>query len=121
MQEAANRLGVQDAFEQGLALETRTSLQARQMPETARYRAAIAAYQQVADRYPTHIYAMEALWRLGRIAVHQLHDLDRAEAAYQKLIEQFPEGKYRERAIVQLNDIRRKQAHRHRPLIRSAR
>ncbi len=112
-QQVAARLDVEDLFEQAAALDTRTSLQARQMPEIARQFAALEAYRQVVAHYPTHPYAMESLWRIGRIARDRLHDLDEAGVAYQQLIAQFPEGKYRAQAEWKLNEILRRQARRH--------
>ena len=111
--EAASRLNADNLFQEGMALEERISLRARRTPsQLVRYLQAIDMYQRVVDRYPTHPYAMEALWRIGRIAIEELHDFDRAEAAYQRLLTQFPSGPYHERAARKLRDVRRIKARR---------
>jgi type II secretory pathway component GspD/PulD (secretin) len=111
--EAANRLNADNLFQEGVALEERVTLRARRSPShVVRYLQALDTYQQVIDRYPTHPYAMEALWRIGRIAMEELHDVDRAEAAYQRLMTQFPSGPYHNRAARKLRDIRRIKARR---------
>lgn len=92
VEEVADRLEISELFAQGRALENRQTLQARQMPDVLRHLRAAGLYGRVVNRFPAHPLAMESLWRLGRIAREELHDLDRAEAAYQRLLTQFPKA-----------------------------
>ena len=92
VEETSDRLEISEMFAQGRALENRQTLQARQMPDVLRYLKAASLYERAVNRFPAHPLAMESLWRLGRIAREELHDLDRAEAAYKRLLTQFPKG-----------------------------
>jgi len=119
--ETSNRLDADNLFQEGVALEERVTLRARSSPShIVRYLQAIEMYQHVVDRYPTHPYAMEALWRIGRIAIEELHDVDRAEAAYQRLMTQFPSGPYHDRAARKLREVRRIKARRPHVTVSSA-
>jgi len=92
VEETSDRLEISEMFTQGQALENRQTLQARQMPDVLRYLKAAGLYERAVNRFPAHPLAVESLWRLGRIAREELHDLDRAEAAYQRLLTQFPKA-----------------------------
>lgn len=90
--EASDRLEIGELFAQGQALENKQTVQARQMPDVLRYLKASSLYERAVNRFPAHPLALESLWRLGRVAREELHDLDRAEAAYQRLVTQFPKS-----------------------------
>ena len=80
------------------------------MPVHLRYLQAADYYQMVVDRFPSHHYAEEALWRLGRISMEQLNNLDRAEEAYQRLITQYPNSRYAGSAQRRLKSVRSQRA-----------
>ena len=109
VQEVASQLDVTELFNEAVALEEGVILKARRMPEVLRYLRAAQIYQHIAESFPKHPYAAEALWRMGRIAREPLHDLDRAESAYQQLVDKFPEGPHRRAAERELKTIRRQQ------------
>ena len=103
--EVATRLDVSDLYQRAVALEDPTTLFARQVPEALRDLKAVDLYQKLVDRFPTHPYAMEALWRMGFLAKEKLYDLDRAETALKRLLTQFPKTEYRNPALRQLKEI----------------
>ena len=117
VQQIAARLEASELFKEGLAMEDNQTLKAQQLPEMVRSLEAMHMYQLVADRFPTNPYAIEALWRLGRLARTRVYDLALAEATFQRLLTQFPGSIYHARAMRELDAVRREQAR----LVRQAR
>ncbi len=103
--DTAVKLDVLDLFSQAKSFEEGTGIRARQTPETLRNLQAVDLYQRVADRFPTHPYAMESLWRMGLLTRDKLYDLDRSEEAFRRLVGQFPDSKYRNPATRQIKEI----------------
>ncbi len=103
--EVAGRLDIVDLYSRAVALESATSLQARQIPEALRALKAADLYENVVERFPDHPYAMESLWRMGLLTKGKLFDLDRSEVAFKRLLTQFPNTKYKNNAIRQLKEI----------------
>ena len=112
VQQVADRLDALELFAEGLAMEENRTLKAHRLPQMLRYHEAVQIYQQIVDRFPTHPSAMEALWRIGRLAKEQLHDLKQAELAFHQLVTRFPNSPYGSRARQRLQVIRRHQTHR---------
>ncbi len=90
VEEVAGRLEVTEMFAQARALENKQTVQARQMSDMIRQMKAAEIYERTVNRFPSHPLSLESLWRLGRIAREDLHDLDRAEGAYRRILTQFP-------------------------------
>ncbi|MCM8795036.1 MAG: secretin and TonB N-terminal domain-containing protein [Candidatus Omnitrophica bacterium] len=103
--ETGGRLDAMEMFNHAKALEEGISLKARQMSPVLRALQAADIYQRVVDRFPTHPYAMESLWRIGRISRQELYDLNKAETAYRRLLTQFPASRYANGAKRELKEI----------------
>lgn len=104
--QVARRLDVEELFTEAQAWDKSLSLKARQAPEPVRSLRAMEVYQNIVDRFPTHPYAMESLWRVGIIARERMNDLDTAEEAFQRLLTQFPKSPHRGSAARQVKGIR---------------
>ncbi len=104
--QVAQRLDVEELFTEAQAWDKGLSLKARQAPEPVRSLRAMEVYQTLVDRFPTHPYAMESLWRVGIIARERMNDLDTAEEAFQRLLTQFPKSPHRGSAARQIKGIR---------------
>jgi tetratricopeptide (TPR) repeat protein len=79
---------------------------ARRSGDDKQYRAAIAAYAQLARDYPTHSLAGQALLAAGDIAANDLRDGQSATGFYQSVLENYPaNADYASQATLRLGRI----------------
>ncbi len=90
VEELRQRLDATQLYYQAKDFEVGKTLQARSTPEELRILRAAELYESLADRFQSHSYAPEALWRAGEIRWGRFQDAFRAEEDWTRLMTQYP-------------------------------
>ncbi|MHC4916072.1 MAG: tetratricopeptide repeat protein [Planctomycetota bacterium] len=73
--------------------------------EAGQYRQAVAIFEELVRRYPTHAYADDALYQIGLVYQKHLKDYDKAAAAYSRLARLYNNRETAARALWNVGNI----------------
>ncbi len=80
--------------------------QARRFGKPAEFGTAITLYRELADRFPRHPLADDALLAMGRIYQEDKKDLDAAGRTYARLVALYPDGDQYQEAASRLRELK---------------
>ncbi len=110
VEEARGRLEAMELVRQAEDFEYTRSLQARQMPDLIRAHRAAELYENLADRFPRHPFAPEALWRAADLRHSRLRDSFRAEEIWTRLMTSYASHPYAKAARQRIKGLQNAQA-----------